>query len=415
MLRNRLIVCLSVVLAGCDGVDAEPGATRADTVEANDTTAPSETTTTTGTSATDATSEVHEDASSSAPAMVVHALDIGQGDGFIIEFPCGAMMVDTGGELTDATTGIPAFDSDVALEAQVRAFFDARPHLDKTLDLVVLSHPHIDHTRGVSKLIAMVAAGDLVIKNVVTNGDTNGGSGIQQQRALHDFADETPGVGRWYVLQRRTGATGETNEVIDPFSACERSDVDPVITALWGRIDEESPLATTWFEDDFYNDNNHSVVLRIDFGASSMLLNGDLEEAGIEGLMTQYADTSLLDVDLYKVGHHGSYNATTPALINVMTPRAAIMSCGPHDRVGEFTAWAFGHPRWTVVRDLIGDIDSVGVSSLRREAIDAIVSIDYFNGHGVFAPRRVAPAVYSTSWDGAVTFGLHADGVLDLP
>lgn len=352
-------------------------------------------------------------------AMRLHVLDVGQGEAILVELPCGAMLVDTGGEVTEPAGDDPGFDSLDALEDAVRAFFAARPDLDDTFDLVVLTHPHIDHTRGVTRLLEMVAAGDLVIRNVLTNGAEGSGGGLREQRALHDHADASPDVDRWYVLQRTTGATGLVNDTIDPFPACARSGgapVDPKVTALWGRVDSESVHAGAWDEADLYNDNNHSVVLRLDFGAASALLTGDLEEAGIAALVQQYASTGLLDVDLYKAGHHGSHNGTTAALVNAMTPRAAVISAGPVEREADWTAWAYGHPRWRAVSDMLGDADSAGVSDDRRAPIDAPVATYYGDGHGVFETRRIGGAVYCTGWArGGVVIGMRADGTLELP
>lgn len=354
------------------------------------------------------------DATAATATMRLHVLDVGQGDAILVELPCGAMLVDTGGEETDASGASPGFDSDQALEDQLEAFFAERPDLQRTLDSVVLTHPHIDHTHGVTRLLALVAAGKLHIRNVVTNGNEGSGSGIQQQRALHDWADTAPGVERWYVLQRKTGATGLTNGVIDPFPTCDG--IDPKVTALWGRIDGASPLSQSWSPDDLDNENNHSVVLRIDFGAASALLTGDLEDAGIAALLAQYAGTGLLDVDVYKVGHHGSYNGTTPGLVQAMTPRAAVISAGPFDRLGDYTAYTYGHPRWRAVSDLLGDNDSIGVSGSRPHAVDAEVATGYSDGHGVFEMRHIARAVFSTGWEHhAVVVGLRSDGLVTLP
>ena len=386
-----------------DTVDTSPDvAETRDTVEASD--AP-DTTDTTDTTDTEVTPSA---------LMRVHMLDVGQGEAIIVEFPCGAMLVDTGGEVTEAGAPGGGFDSDTALESQIRDFFAARPDLDDTFDLVVLSHPHFDHTRGVTRLLELVETGDLRIRNVLTNGYEASGNGPGQQRALHDFADDTPDVGRWYLLQRTTGTTGVHNEVIDPFADCQG--VDPKITALWGNVDPASTVTQSWTGDDYSNANNHSVVLRVDFGAASLLMTGDLEEAAIASLMAQYAGTGLLDVDLYKVGHHGSYNGTTAAFVNAMSPKTAIISAGPATREADFTAWEYGLPRWRAVSDLLGDNDSVGVTADRKTPIEVLVGVSYSDGHGNFEPRDIAPAVYCTGWErGPIVVGLHADGNLALP
>jgi len=419
-------VALALLLVGC-GSDPTAGTSDAsDTTRALDITS-ADSDDTLVTSATDTgdttasdstTSDAAPDTSTPGPVMKLHVLDVGQGDALIVELPCGAMLVDTGGETTAASGGSPGFDSDDALEAQLAAFFASRPDLHDTLDVVVLTHPHLDHTHGVPRLIDMVEAGHLHILNVVTNGDESGfDSGLDEQIQLHDFADADPSIGRWYVLQRKTTAAGFTNDIIDPFGACAAGGgLDPSVTALWGRIDQDNPLSATWDPADLDNANNHSVVLRVQLGQGSMLLTGDLEEAGIAALIAQYKDTGLLDVDVYKVGHHGSYNGTTAALVNLMTPRVAVISSGPDDRIGTYTAYAYGHPRWHAVSDLLGDVDSHGVTGTRPLAIDAPVATAYADDHGIFEPIHVARAVYCTGWEHhAVVVTVHADGTVDAP
>jgi len=65
----------------------------------------------------------------------------------------------------------------------------------------------------------------------------------------------------------------------------------------------------------FEQKNNHSIVTRVDFGMSSILFTGDLEEPAIDRLVARHQTSSLLDVVVYEVGHHGSHNGTTPELL----------------------------------------------------------------------------------------------------
>lgn len=382
---------------------------------ATDSDAPPDTSDTTDTTDTGTTSPPPTE------VMRVHVLDVGQGEAILVEFPCGAMLIDTGGEVTPASEDAPAFDSDDALESQLRAFFAGRPDLDHTLDLLVLTHPHLDHTRGVTRLIEMVEDGELTISHIVTNGAEGSGSGVRQQRELHDFA-ETHATPRWYVLERKARPDGQSNDIIDPFPACSRDRdlpaadrIDPVITALWGRIDDASTLSGYWPREDLDNGNNHSVVLRVDFGSASALFPGDLEVMGIASLIETFGKKGLLDVDLYKAGHHGSYNGTTAALVNAMSPELAVISAGPPHRTGEWTAWSYGLPRWAAVSDMLGDNDSDGVALDRERSITVPIGTGWNGEHGIFVDKPIPGAVYSTGWDGALSVTLFPDGAIALP
>ena len=434
MSKSLLILSLASfipVQAGCpaDGeapVDADLGVDTAPP-DTNDTAPPVDADATSPPDTPDAvsppdisdTSEVDADTTEPpSEVMRVHVLDVGQGEAILIELPCGAMLIDTGGEVTPASADAPAFDSVDALDNQLRAFFAGRPDLDQTLDLVVLTHPHIDHTRGVTRLIEMVSDGELVIGNIVTNGAEGSGSGVVQQRDLHDFADAQT-IPRWYVLERKARPDGLSNDIIDPFPACSRTPgatpIDPKVTALWGRIDDASDLTSTWRADDLDNQNNHSVVLRVDFGLASALFPGDLESPGIGELIRTFWSTDLLDVDLYKAGHHGSYNGTTAALISTMSPEVAVISAGPAHRTGPWTAWSFGLPRWAAVSDMLGDTDSPGVALDRPTAITVPIGASWNGEHGVFVDRPIGPAVFCTGWDGTIGVTLSADGDMVLP
>jgi competence protein ComEC len=73
----------------------------------------------------------------------LHLIDVGQGESILLEFSCGAALIDAGGESNEE------FQSTDALLRYLDDFFERRHDLHKRLDLLVLSHPHIDHTRGV--------------------------------------------------------------------------------------------------------------------------------------------------------------------------------------------------------------------------------------------------------------------------
>src|SRR5262252_5766731 len=74
--------------------------------------------------------------------MNAHFINVGQGASVLLEFSCGAALIDTGGEANGD------FNSTTALTDYLDAFFARRTDLHKTFGLVVISHPHIDHTRG---------------------------------------------------------------------------------------------------------------------------------------------------------------------------------------------------------------------------------------------------------------------------
>ncbi len=330
-------------------------------------------------------------ASSGQVSMRMHFIDVGQGDATLLEFPCAAVLVDTGGE----NNGM--FNSTVELEAYLEDFFDRRQDLNRHLTALILSHPHIDHTRGVRLIRDNYAP-----ENVVTNGQT-GSSGGAQQRMIQRYAAENEdgpnAVGFRAVRLDDIPTNGLTGPVIDPVD-CDCPDgggVDPVLTVFWGQVTTDPG----WSDAEFGNANNHSIVLRVDFGNASLVLTGDLEETGIETMLHRYQGTDHLDVDVYQVGHHGSFNGTTPDLVQVMSPEYAVVSMGPVDREVMWTAWAYGHPRREVIDLLQSYIQTT------RPPIDVQVGR---RGRS-FEDRTINQAVYATGWDGTIVFEAGTDGV----
>ena len=328
-----------------------------------------------------------------ADEMRAHFIDVGQGDATLLEFSCGAVLIDTGGELNDE------FNSNEALLEYLNEFFHRRKDLKNRLDGLVLSHPHVDHTRGVDVVIK-----NFKPKNVVTNGQQTG-SGKAGQLAAQTYAslsEETPDtaddVGFLAAETTQLTADGFTSPVIDPVR-CDGA--DPVLKVLWGRV----AANPGWTKDGFKNANNHSVVTRVDFGKASFLFTGDIETEGIAALIAKYKDSKLLDVDVYKVGHHGAGNATTQALLGAVTPKAAVMMAGPKEREDSWTAWAYGHPRKTIVELMVPK-----VTTKRKSAMQAAVA----TGVRTFVNMSISKAIYSTSWDGTVVLRAKSDGAIDV-
>jgi competence protein ComEC len=85
--------------------------------------------------------------------------------------------------------------------------------------------------------------------------------------------------------------------------------------------------------------NPASVVVRVEFGAASLLLTGDLDSAG-ERRLLELSPT--LSAGLLQVPHHGSAGSSSLRFISRVAPDYAVVSVGAGN--------AYGHPREEVVR-----------------------------------------------------------------
>ena len=87
------------------------------------------------------------------------------------------------------------------------------------------------------------------------------------------------------------------------------------------------------------NGNENSMVLHLQYGKTTMLFTGDLENTGEELVAERIKNLQKKGelpacYDLLKVGHHGSRNATGEELLEVIRPRAAFCSSGKGNRYG---------------------------------------------------------------------------------
>ncbi len=323
------------------------------------------------------------------PELRIHFIDVGQGAATLVELPCGAMLIDTGGEENNSFHSVPS------LLAYLEAFFARRTDLNRVLDVLLLTHPHIDHVRGATAVLQ-----GFTVRSLVEGGrEALQTDAVVVMAGVHDFLRAHPEVEHTVVRLRDFPAPDAALRTpgLDPFLQCDG--VDPSVQALWGALDGDPG----WGENDyggahFDNDNNHSVVTRVDFGAASLLVTGDLEEIAIKELVRTRGP--LLDVDIYQVGHHGSHNGTTTDLLAAMTPQWAVMEVGPSTRKHSWTAWAYGHPR----EKLLAMLES-GVTGPRTEALRPV---------GIamksFVDTPIDHAIYATGWDGSVVLVADAEG-----
>ncbi len=89
------------------------------------------------------------------------------------------------------------------------------------------------------------------------------------------------------------------------------------------------------------DDNNNAIVLRLDYGQTSLLLTGDAEQEAEADMM---AAGLPLRADVLKIGHHGSKGATSTPFVAAVAPRLAVIQVGAEN--------TFGHPHPDVLAEL---------------------------------------------------------------
>jgi len=320
--------------------------------------------------------------------MIAHFIDAGQADATLLEFPCGVVLIDAGAQDADHVQALIGYLNDV---------FTRRTDLDRTIEAVFITHNHVDHTRALREVIEAFH-----VRRLIENGQRGktgdpGDTDVKWAQAnatsLHlGYLDVDDGD-----VVSVAGRTGFTNDVIDPISC---TGTDPGIRIL----SAERATDPGWPSGDFDDKNNHSLVIRVDYGAASLLFTGDLEEPAIETLVDFYAGTPMLDVDVYQVGHHGSYNGTTWSLMEATTPRMAVISMSAWTDHGQHTAWKYGHPRDSAIR-LLED----GIFAQRTPRAVAVAT-----GVETFFETTITDAIYATGWEGTVRVSISPDGGMEV-
>jgi competence protein ComEC len=228
--------------------------------------------------------------------LEVTAIDVGQGDSLLVVSPEGkAMLIDAGG-------GIGPVHSEFDFGEDLVAPYLWSRGLNH-LDVVVLTHGHVDHIGGLPRIIQDFQPAELWV-------------GINPQtealQRLYETADAN------HVAIRRHGA----GEVLQWAGTSVRVLAPP---ADW------QPKKR--------RENDDSLTLLIRYGETSALLAGDLEMQ-----MERFVATESPAADLLKVAHHGSATSTTPELLAAVHPHFAVISVGASN--------PFGHPRHEVLERL---------------------------------------------------------------
>ena len=307
-----------------------------------------------------------------------------------MEFPCGAVLIDAGAQDEEKVDELVRFLND---------FFARRQDLNRTLKSIIITHNHIDHTRALRKVVEMEG---LTVERYIDHGMLEG-TGTGNPNWVRDEVEE--GHRQIKIREIKDSAVakvadqgGLTDDDIDPVQC---NDCDPKIHLLFGRITQQPD---DWTSDEFENKNNHSLVTRVDFGQSSFLFTGDLEDTAIERLVDRYRNSATLDVDVYEVGHHGSHNGTTDELLDAMTPKIAVISVGHWDdgklkkatkkrKAKPFTTHAYGHPRRSTIQLLAMAIPEERDAATKQKVADGVADFRFM---------IIRKKIYATAWDGTI-------------
>ena len=231
------------------------------------------------------------------PGKKLHliACDVGQGDAILATYGTTQILIDGG-----------------ATNKVVECLGRNMPFWDRKIEVVLLTHPQLDHFGGLSEVFKRFQVG----RFVATSLD----SSSQAYKALISMV----GGSGMQVVNPTTGMVIRSDllylDIVWPS--------DDFQTAA-GDISRGNVLGAFTSNKD---PNDFSVVANLRLGEFDALLTGDIGPKVIEEIIQT---GKIREVEYIKVPHHGSKNGLTKELLDVASPEVAVISVGKN---------SFGHP-----------------------------------------------------------------------
>ena len=212
----------------------------------------------------------------------VHFLDVGQGDAIFFITPSGKQVLIDGGP-------------DMSVLEHLGKYM---PFFDRSIDLIVLTHPHSDHLTSLPEVTRRYGVNHILLAG--TEAET----------------------GRYHSLLHEVKERSIPVSIADPATDFDLGD-GVVLDILWP-------------DRSFRNDknlNNASITIRILFADQSILLTGDIETEAEYAILNAGAD---IRSKVLKTPHHGSQTSSSSGFLLAVNPLKAIISVGEEN--------SFGHP-----------------------------------------------------------------------
>ena len=210
--------------------------------------------------------------------IVVHFFDVGQGDSMLIMAPQGNVLIDAGPN--DCEKDLERYLDDLGIT---------------TLHCVIATHPHEDHIGSMDMIFEEFEVKNLIMPNAEVDTDTFTETG-DYTRMMAGAAEQGTTVN-----YAKSGTTFSLGELQFMFLA---------------------PNATD------YNDlNDWSLVTKVTYGSTSMIITGDAESISEKEIVKKYG-SSTLDCDILKSGHHGSSSSSCDEFLDAIDAEIVVISCG---------------------------------------------------------------------------------------
>jgi len=239
--------------------------------------------------------------------LEVNFFDVGQGDAIFIQTPDRHQILIDGGP------------NSIILEKLAKEM----PFWDRTIDLIIVSHPEKDHISGLLDVLKRYE-----VENILWTGIVRDSSEFKE----------------WQRLLREEGAniiiSQSGQRIIFPDNDKEETKIDILypVEDLEGKEMEDS--------------NETSIVSKLIFGNKSFLFTGDISKTTEKKLLEKETN---LKSDVLKIAHHGSKNSSSDEFIGKVLPEMAVIEVGKDN--------SYGHPS----EETLAVLKKYGISILRTD------------------------------------------------
>ena len=259
-------------------------------------------------------------------SLTVYFFDVGQADSSLLIFPDNTIMLIDCGNSADADK-LTGFIGQLGI---------------KTIDYLILTHPHEDHIGGALKVFENFNVSTFCFPEIDNSVD---------------FVDER-------YNKTLAAANDEKCELL-PLTA----------GTIMSEKENYSITAISPVENCIYSDlNDYSLSLIVTCYTNTILFTGDMGAAAEMDVLKQNFN---IRADLLKVGHHGSNNSTTLSFLEATKPQVAVISSGRGN--------SYGHPS----SELLMRLSDRNIKSYRTDSVGTVIARLYDGGFNIVTDKNI--------------------------
>ena len=242
--------------------------------------------------------------------LLVHFIDVGQADCALIEWEGFSILID-GGNKEDGQLVVSYLEQQGVEE----------------LDAVICTHAHEDHVGGLPSVLAVYPTGAVYAPTKTYSS-----------KVFDDFL--------YYTDQQGL-------EVILPTPGDEK---------VFTSGDSELTLTFLGPTQSYADPNNTSIIVKLEYGETSFLFTGDMETSAENDMLDYWGSQVDWNVDVLKVGHHGSDTSTGYRFLNEVMPTYGVISVGAGN--------SYGHP----CEEPLSRLKQAGVTLFRTDELGTVIA-----------------------------------------